>query len=195
MQTPFEISCVILCGGKSSRMGEDKALLPFSTYNSLTQYQYERLKPFFKNVYISSKTNKFDFIDEKDLILDIGEEFSPIVALQTIFNKLPNQKLFIITVDTPLVSIETMSKLIENSYDKEICVAQTEKTHNLCGVFLSSISQTINKMLEDDIHKVGYLLRHSNLKIIDFPNDEEFINLNNKDEYKKALSIISKLNN
>ncbi|MFY4863348.1 NTP transferase domain-containing protein, partial [Aliarcobacter butzleri] len=26
---PFEIPCVILSGGKSSRMGEDKSLLPF----------------------------------------------------------------------------------------------------------------------------------------------------------------------
>jgi len=195
MQAPFEISCVILCGGKSSRMGEDKALLPFSSYNSLTQYQYERLKPYFKNTYISSKISKFDFLDDENLILDEGEIYSPIVALQTIFKKLPNQKLFIITVDTPLVSIETISELIESSEDNEICVAQTEKTHNLCGVFLSSISSTIDEMLENDIHKVGYLLKKSQLNILDFPNDEEFINLNNKDEYKRALEIISNLNN
>jgi molybdenum cofactor guanylyltransferase len=68
--TPFEISCVILCGGKSSRMGEDKSLLPFSSSNSLTQYQYERLKPYFKNIYLSSKINKFDFADDNVLILD-----------------------------------------------------------------------------------------------------------------------------
>jgi molybdopterin-guanine dinucleotide biosynthesis protein A len=45
---PFEIPCVILSGGKSSRMGEDKSLLPFSSSNSLIEFQFNRLKPYFK---------------------------------------------------------------------------------------------------------------------------------------------------
>jgi molybdenum cofactor guanylyltransferase len=121
----FEITCVILCGGKSSRMGEDKALLPFSSSNSLTQYQYERLKPFFKEIYLSSKINKFNFLEDESLILDENKEiFSPILALNTIFNKLKKQKVFIITVDTPFVSIESISKLIEESNGVDICVDQ-----------------------------------------------------------------------
>jgi len=47
LQPPFDIPCVILCGGKSSRMGEDKALLPFGEYSTLVQYQYERLQSVF----------------------------------------------------------------------------------------------------------------------------------------------------
>ena len=105
------------------------------------------------------------------------------------------QKLFIISVDTPLVEIKTIKKLIDKSKEKEVCVAKTEKVHNLCGVFLSSISSTIDTMLEKNIHKVGYLLKNTEFKIVEFPNDEEFINLNNKDEYTRALSIISNLNN
>ena len=50
-------------------------------------------------------------------------------------------------------------------------------------------------MLEKDIHKVNYLLKNNETKYIDFLNDDEFINLNNKDEYQRALSIISKSNN
>lgn len=65
MNTPFKIPCVILCGGKSSRMGEDKALLPFASSNSLTQYQYDRLESYFKNIYISSKIDKFSFLKNK----------------------------------------------------------------------------------------------------------------------------------
>ena len=152
---PFEIPCVILCGGKSSRMGEDKSLLPFSSSASLTQYQFDRLKPYFKNIYLSSKTNKFDFISDNELLLDENKDvFSPILALNTIFDKFQNQKIFIITVDTPLVSIESISKLIEESKDVDICVAQTEKIHNLCGVFSSNISLAIKNMIENNIHKI-----------------------------------------
>ena len=196
MSKPFKIPCVILCGGRSSRMGEDKSLLPFSNSNSLTQYQYDKLKPFFSEIYLSSKIDKFDFLINKDkyLILDRDEIFSPIVALQTIFKIIKTPKVFILTVDTPLVSIDSIEKLINESVNSDICVAQTQRVHNLCGVFSTKLDNFINKMLINDIHKVGYLLKNNNTKYIDFDNDDEFINLNNKDEYNRALSIISKSN-
>jgi molybdopterin-guanine dinucleotide biosynthesis protein A len=192
----FEIPCVILSGGKSSRMGEDKSLLPFSSSNTLIQYQYERLKPYFKEIYISSKNNKFDFIDEKSLILDENKDiYSPILALDTIFKKFENKKVFIITVDSPFVSIEAIKKLIDESIETDICVAKTEKIHNLCGVFSSNIRKTINEMISEDIHKIFYLIRNNNHKIIEFSNDNEFININNKNEYELSIKYINKTYN
>ena len=192
MTTPFEITCVILSGGKSSRMGEDKSLLPFSTSKTLIEYQYQRLKPYFKDIYISSKTDKFDFIDKDFLILDENKEiFSPILALDTIFNKFKNEKIFIITVDTPFVSLKTISELINQSHEVDICIAETQKTHNLCGVFSSNINSFIKVMLKDDIHKIFYLIKNNNHKIVHFDNNDEFININDKSEYKKSLDIIN----
>ncbi len=193
MNTPFKIPCVILCGGKSSRMGEDKALLPFASSNSLTQYQYDRLESYFKNIYISSKIDKFSFLKNKskNLILDDGEIYSPIVALKTILNRINDENIFIITVDTPLVTLETINSLIDKSEEFDITVAQTEKTHNLCGVFNKSCLYLLEDMINKDIHKVGYLLKNMNTQYIKFPNDNEFINLNDKDEYSKAKTLIS----
>ena len=196
MKTPFEITCVILSGGKSSRMGEDKSLLPFSSSKTLIQYQYDRLKPYFKDIYISSKVDKFDFLEKEFLILDENKDiFSPILALDTIFDKFKNQKIFIITVDTPLVTIDSISKLIEESQNYDICIAQTEKTHNLCGVFSSNISLTIKNMIETDIHKINYLIKNNNYNIVNFSDNSEFININNQDEYQESLVYISLYNN
>lgn len=171
-------------------MEEDKSLLPFAS-KTLIQYQYERLKPYFKDVYISSKVDKFDFLDKKYLIIDENKEvFSPILALDTIFKIFQNQKIFIITVDSPFVSIETISKLINESKDCDICIAQTEKTHNLCGIFSSNISISIKTMISNNIHKVFYLIKNNKFKIIQFHNNGEFTNINNKNDYKEALNNI-----
>ena len=77
----------------------------------------------------------------------------------------------------------------------DICIAQTEKTHNLCGVFSSTISSTIKNMIENDIHKIAYLIRNNKFKIIHFHDDKEFLNINNKDDYEKSFEYISKYNN
>ena len=194
--SPLDIPCVILCGGKSSRMGEDKSLLPFSSSSTLAQYQYEKLKKLFKNVYLSSKIDKFDFISKKELILDKALVYSPIAALQSIFSKLDSQKIFIITVDTPLVKFESIERIINESSNFNITVAKTSRVHNLCGVFERKIVLPhLNSMLSEDFHKVGYLLKQLNTQYVNFSEEDEFINLNNQEEYHKAINIISSCNN
>ncbi|WP_418187013.1 molybdenum cofactor guanylyltransferase MobA [Aliarcobacter lanthieri] len=189
---PFKIPCIILSGGKSSRMKEDKSLLPFGFENSLIEYQYKRLKPYFKNIYISSKTDKFNFLNTNNLILDNNQEiYSPILALQTILETLENEKVFIITVDTPFIKIETISELINESQEFDITIAQTSRIHNLCGVFSKDILNVIKSMIKDDIHKINHLIKSTNYKILEFKNEDEFLNLNSKDDYCKALKLIT----
>lgn len=175
-------------------MKEDKSLLDFSSYNSLIEYQYEKLKPLFKNIYISAKSNKFDFLKDKStLILDEEKDiYSPIIALESIFNKIKEEKIFIITVDTPFVKSDSINKLIENTKNYEVCVAKTERIHNLCGIFSYTLLSQINEMIKNDIHKVGYLLKNSKTNYLNFEDDNEFLNLNTRDDYKKALDVMNK---
>lgn len=174
-------------------MGEDKSLIPFASSNSLIEFQYQRLKPYFKNIYISSKTDKFNFLDKENLILDENQEiYSPILALYSIFKKLPNQKVFIITVDTPFVTINSIKELIKNSKEFDITIAKTEFSHNLCAVFSSNLISNIKQMIKDDIHKVNYLVKNSNYNSVTFLDNDEFININDKNDYKKSISFIKK---
>ncbi|WP_346747136.1 molybdenum cofactor guanylyltransferase [uncultured Campylobacter sp.] len=53
-------TCVILAGGKSSRMGRDKTLLPFGGFATLTHYGAHKFGRIFDRVFVSSKFDKFD---------------------------------------------------------------------------------------------------------------------------------------
>lgn len=189
---------VILCGGKSSRMGEDKTLLPFGEYDSLIHFQYQRLSAFFKSVYISSKNHHFSFLNNEASAVMIYDKnptiYSPLIALKSILEEVNAPKVFILTVDTPFVTISTIQKLIEQSCEYEITVASTcEKTHNLCGVFSQSLLENINVMLEKDIHKIGYLIKQSKSQTVLFDAEEEFLNLNTQSEYKQAIHKLKEL--
>ena len=190
-KTKEKMPCIILCGGKSSRMQEDKSLLTFSSYSSLAQFQYERLKLEFEKVYISSKENKFDF--DVAVILDKDKIYSPIIALKSILNFFDisqTKSVFILSVDTPFISITSMKKLISSANLYDTCIAQTSRKHNLCGVFNISILNKIDFMLKQNIHKVSHLLDMCNTKYITFSNENEFINLNYKKDYERALTLL-----
>ena len=53
-------TCVILAGGKSSRMGRDKTLLPFGGFATLTHYGAHKFGRIFERVFVSSKFEKFN---------------------------------------------------------------------------------------------------------------------------------------
>ena len=81
----LSLPLVIIAGGKSSRMGSDKSLLPFGAFPTLTQYQLSRFKHHFSSLHVSCKTkDKFDF--EASFIEDnpLYPESSPLVALGSI---------------------------------------------------------------------------------------------------------------
>ena len=171
-------------------MGEDKSLLPFKNSPTLIEYQYKKLSKIFKKVYISSKENKFNF--QTNLILDtILDTSSPLVALHSIFNHLKDEKVFIITVDTPLVLDTTIDELINQSAGYAVTIAQDKhKTHNLCGVFHRNIIPMIDSLIQKDIHKVNYLINQTNnYHKLTFSNSNQFINLNTIEDYNKAISI------
>jgi len=184
----IDIPCVILAGGKSSRMGEDKSLLPFKDKSSMIEYQYNKLSKIFSNIFISSKTNKFTFNKNLNIIIDNNKTISsPMIALESIFRNLKNDKIFIITVDTPLIEKNTINNILKSCYKYDITIAKDKnKVHNLCGVFSRGIYTNIINLLKDNNHKINYLIKNSNHKILYFDNEKQFININTKQEYQKA---------
>lgn len=191
----YDIPCVIFAGGKSSRMGEDKALLPFGNFNTLTEFQLNKLSKVFKNVYISCKTkDKFDF--SANFIEDVKTDnvFAPTAGFIAVYKKLQCERFFAISVDTPFVDADVINKLLDadtTDADTDATIAKTDKgMQPMCGIYHKSMLPEFIQMLKEDNHKLGFLLKRSNTKTVFFTDEKPFLNLNNPDEYKKALNIV-----
>ncbi len=183
--------CVIFAGGKSSRMGEDKALLPFGGYSSLAQYQYERMKKVFLHVSISTKSvDKFSFTcksieDPKDT-----DTFAPTAGLVASFDALQVKKIFVLSVDSPFIDENIIKTLIKADNDSlDAVIAKTKQgIHPMCGIYHSSLHVKLQEMLQNDNHRLRELLTKSKTEYVCFEDETLFANLNHPHEYQEALA-------
>jgi len=189
----INIPCIIFAGGKSSRMGEDKALLPFSSSPTLTQFQLSRLSKIFKNVYIScKKSSKFNF--SANFIEDIQSKdiFAPTTGFIAIFQKLQAQRVFVISVDTPFISTNEIHKIIElDSNTNDATIAKTSTgIQPMCGIYHRSMESKFSLMLQENRHKLGQVLKNSKTNYVFFDDAKPFLNINNPSQYTQALTLL-----
>jgi len=186
----FDLPCVIFAGGKSSRMGQDKSQLPFGKYPSLAQYQYERLQQLFTDVYISAKSrDKFNF--NPSVIEDpVNCDFAPTAGFVAAFEQLPNDRIFVLSVDTPFVDEPIIQRLFDADalhYDAIICKTPSGM-HPMVGIYHRSLLSELQRMLNEGDHRLGKLLGGSKTHYIPFENETHFANLNHPNEYEEAVS-------
>lgn len=183
---------VIVAGGKSSRMQQDKSLLPFGGFSTLSEYQYHRLSSYFDNLYISAKFNKFEF--PLLLIADRYEASSPLVAIVSIFETIDEDEVFILSVDSPFISIEIIERLYQKARvsTADIIVA---KSHNgiepLCAIYRRTILPIAQEFLSKDNHRLGGVFDSLDTLTVEIEDKKAFANLNYPKDYEEASRLDS----
>ena len=180
--------CVIFAGGKSSRMGKDKALLSFCG-KTLVRYQYERLLPLFDKVAISTKRNTFDF--HAPLIFDSSDIFAPAPAFIDVFKRY--DEFFALAVDTPFVDEEIIQKLFEAARahpSKDAIVAKTDFPHPLVAIYRKSILPHVQKALEEKNYKLNSIIRKATTLFVEFDKEEKFFNINYPEDFTRAKNML-----
>jgi molybdopterin-guanine dinucleotide biosynthesis protein A len=179
---------VILAGGMSSRMGRDKALLPIGEFSSLAEYQYSRLKPLFKNLYLSAKDNKFPF--DAPIIYDKSSFYAPILAISTALERLKSD-IFLIAVDMPFVSIKDIKNLIEiyhNNREYDIYTFRVKgEIQPTASIYRYSSLKNIKKMAQLENYKLKELINISKTLFLDINSRDNFLNLNYFSNYEEAI--------
>ncbi len=183
----YDIDCVILAGGKSSRMGRDKALITFGE-TSLSEFQYKRAEKLFKRVFISAKWEKFDF--DPPLIKDAHATFSPLGAIVGVLERL--EDAFFIPVDTPFLTKKEIAK-IYSAYEEfpefNAYIAQTSRLHPLVGIYKKNSLPLLREALKNNRHRMHEVIDKLNVLTVKFEDENPFFNINRPEHYEKAVKI------
>ena len=177
------ITAVILAGGKSTRMKQDKALVKINNI-SLLDHQIALLSPIFDSIIISSNieyNKKNIFI--KDIYIDKG----PIGGIYSILQNIKTVKAFVIAVDMPFVSQEIIYSLIENSKNFDITIPIiNNKIEPTCAIYSKSSIKIIEKQIRDNNYRLTDFIKKSKTNYIKFNTDflKNFRNLNTPNDIK-----------
>jgi molybdopterin-guanine dinucleotide biosynthesis protein A len=185
-----DIACVILSGGKSSRMGRDKALLPFKGFDTLTEFQLHKFEKEFKEVYISCKSSdKFNF--EASFIEDDKsfEDSAPFIGIVSALKELDHEWIFVLSVDVPFFEISHVKTLFEAIDKKALAIVSRSSDGNqpLCALYKKDTISIFEKLIKEKKYRFSNLFDNISVKFVDFLDNEAFTNLNTPEEYQITL--------
>jgi molybdopterin-guanine dinucleotide biosynthesis protein A len=195
------LSVVIQAGGKSIRMGENKALMLLSG-KPLIQRVLERVKPIAEELYIvTNDIAGFAFLDEKTVVDSIPNK-GAIGGLYTAMDVSKNKYVAVVACDLPFVNpailLKGLETLIRSGADVAIPKTGPNFYEPLHAVYRrESCKKAIYcSILRDQKRLVSWIPR---VKVIEMdflshndldPSGLAFLNVNTKEDFEKAEKII-----
>lgn len=195
----MSFALVILCGGLSTRMGCDKAFLPFGS-SSLLNYQVERFRPWFPNIYVSVPSHAERPVDYTSVcgcpaIEDEYSNIGPIGGLYSCMKSLEEDILFFTSVDAPFTDPKLAVSLCEKldaAQPGGPCAFGIQNPSGQIQPLFAAYHKKLLPVISANIEKGNYRLRdlwHSVPHSIEdaFLPTEQFFNMNNPTAYYYAL--------
>lgn len=178
---------LVLAGGNSTRMGEDKAEL---YYHSQPQYFHLKnlLSPYCSEVFISSKSNSYSCLP---MIFDDKKygEIGPIAGLLTAFDQGENEDILVISVDSPLISDKEIKQLIQskNNLASVFYNPETNFYEPFLGVYRANFKLILQENFEQNNISLQQILKENNVEKIIPDNLDVIKSINTKAEYNYII--------
>lgn len=184
-----ESSAVILCGGKSTRMAQDKAGLLIGKKTFLQQIE-KNLKDA-DEILLSVKDRRdYPEIGARH-IKDREADKGPLMGLCSVLEECSYDKVWVMSCDMPLVNWVTAQELehyLTDGIDAVIPVDRTGKKYVLCAWYRKSILEILKEQLESGDLKVKHLLGRLRVCYVAVEGlsdgSHKFQNINTREEYQ-----------
>ena len=192
----MKMSAVILAGGKSSRMGQDKAFLKIGN-RTIVEYQLQRLSPLFEELLLSTNLpEKFAHLG-LETVQDFIPDRGPLVGIYSSLLKARYSHLFAIACDMPFISPGLITYMKEDCKDYDVTVPETERGLEPLHAIYSKTCLPVMKEYMDKKDGKGRVIEFfSQVKvrvvtreeISSIPGgNEAFLNFNTMEEYRKQV--------
>lgn len=184
---------VILAGGKSSRMGKNKALLPILG-KPVIQHVAKTLSRCTEEVFvIANNPSDYSFL-KLPIYPDRYVHIGPLGGMESALYHIKADCYVFAACDMPFLNTDVYNILLSKleSYDAVIPI-YNQYEHPMCGIYRNSIFHQVQTQIRKNDLKLKRLLDQIQVNYIDtyegIPNDvikKHFFNMNYPSEYEEA---------
>jgi molybdenum cofactor guanylyltransferase len=195
-----DITGIILCGGKSSRMQTNKALLKIGDKTIIEIILSEMKKVFAEVMLSANECDDFTFLNIP-IVKDIQVNRGPLEGIYSALKESKTPKNFITTCDLPLINHKLIEYISTIESGKEISVPTINGTpQRLFGIYNKSVIEKIEEIfslseIDKSIRRSVYDLHHRisveliKINHLHFYNKNMFMNMNAPEDYKSIKNI------
>lgn len=186
------IGAAVLAGGKSLRMGINKAELKLNGITMIEKILSE-LKSF-DEIVISAESDKM-YGCNAVVYSDILKNRGPAGGIYTVLSKCRSEALFVTACDMPMIKNDTVKRfcmLFDDSYDA--CVLKIGgMVEPLFAVYKKKTAEHFEKAIKNGSYSLKQIISDLNIKYIDISkiscNETEFLNMNTPEDYLRVVEI------
>jgi len=187
---------LVLSGGKSTRMGKDKGLIP---YHGIPQREhiYKLLTEVCDATYMSIREDQMDQIPKNyNLIVDDDVYKGPYNGILTAHHQFPNVAWLVLACDLPLIDRTALKELIAFRNSHKLATAFAAKKNPLpeplCAIWEpEGLKLSVAYMKKQQGSCPRKFLIQNEVELV-FPSDEKvLLNANAEHEYQEALKIVA----
>lgn len=179
----------VLVGGRSSRLGRDKALLPWGN-QTLVESIAAKVRGATGNVALVGRPEVDPLIDI-ECIPDMRPGLGPLSGIETALQSGRGDLNLIVACDLPLLESEWLKLLIQSAeIRKAACVVATEPTgrvHPLCGVYQADCLPLVSKAIDEGHLKLMDLIGELRAEFIEV--SVPVWNVNTPEEWQQCLEF------
>jgi len=185
------MNAAILVGGKSSRMGSNKAFLELKG-KTFIELQIELLREIFDDIFISANTSsEYEYLN-LSIFKDVYPGKGPLGGLYTSLINSSSLHTFMLACDMPFIGPELINHLKDFTKEYDVVIPKSEKGLEPLHAFYSKkCIDPIKRSLEEDNLRITSFFPHVNVKIVELDNlnlsdcfKNSIKNLNTRDDYE-----------
>jgi molybdenum cofactor guanylyltransferase len=187
---------MVLAGGKSRRMRQDKSLLE---YHGMPQrdYIFRQLMGVCEEVLLSCRPDQTaTLLLDYPLLVDSILHLGPMGALLSAFRKEPDTAWLVVACDLPLLDESTLRFLVENRDPPAIATAfrspKDEFPEPLVTIWEPKSYPVLLQFLAQGYSCPRKVLINSPAHLLDAPNPDALRNVNTPEEVKEVLKLLVK---
>ena len=191
-----EIYGLVLAGGKSRRMGSDKAQLSYHGQPH-SHYLYKLLEEICDNTFMSIREEQTDqYKDEFNLVVDKDEYRGPFNGLLSAYDSNQEVAWLVVACDLPLINIDSLTYLKEERDPNCMATAYATKKSGLPEPLVAiwepeALANAKTYLAQTESSCPRKYLINSDTKIINPREDKVLLNANVEEEYLEVMKILS----